>query len=418
MDDNVISQVLGVALIVMLVLLVVFVIVYILLKLKTSDRSSKKNNQTINLNNGQTGNDKKANIEKNTISNLYSKQSIFDFMEFENIEDNMIVQKNGKRYVMVIECQGINYDLMSEMEKISVEEGFQQFLNTLRHPIQIYIQTRTVNLGKSLASYRQKIREIENRYNKMTFEYRNMQASETYSQSDLDKYFYELTKQKNLLEYGKDILSNTEQMSLNKNVLNKKYYVVVSYYVEENSEEKYDKDEIRNMAFSELYTKSQALIRTLSGCSIIGKILNSKELIELLYMAYNRDDAELYGIDTAIRAGYDSLYSTSQDIFEKKMKVLDNKIQQAAIEKANNAIDKVKSAKQKKVEEKEQNMDDLINTLAKIIIKENRQYIGQDVAEQAIEEIDVPNQEKEEEENVQETKETKTRRGRKKVTEQ
>ena len=53
-----------------------------------------------------------------------------------------------------------------------------------------------------------------------------------------------------------------------------------------------------------------------------------------------------------------------------------------------------------------------------IIIKENRQYIGQDVAEQAIEEIDVPNQEKEEEENVQETKETKTRRGRKKVTEQ
>ena len=64
MDDNVISQVLGVALLVMLVLLVVFVIVYILLKLKTSDRSSKKNNQTINLNNGQTGNDKKANIDR------------------------------------------------------------------------------------------------------------------------------------------------------------------------------------------------------------------------------------------------------------------------------------------------------------------------------------------------------------------
>ncbi len=56
----------------------------------------------------------------------------FDFMEFNGVEDNMIVQKNGKRYIMVIECQGINYDLMSQMEKVGVEEGFQQFLNTLR----------------------------------------------------------------------------------------------------------------------------------------------------------------------------------------------------------------------------------------------------------------------------------------------
>lgn len=39
-------------------------------------------------------------------------------MEFDKIEDNMIVQKNGKRYLMVVECQGINYDLMSRMEKM------------------------------------------------------------------------------------------------------------------------------------------------------------------------------------------------------------------------------------------------------------------------------------------------------------
>ena len=30
----------------------------------------------------------------------------------------MISQKNGSKYVMVVECQGINYDLMSEVDKI------------------------------------------------------------------------------------------------------------------------------------------------------------------------------------------------------------------------------------------------------------------------------------------------------------
>ena len=81
------------------------------------------------------------------------KQSIFNFMEFESIEDNMIIQKKNRKYIMVVECQGINYDLMSGVEKNSVELGFVQFLNTLRYPIQLYIQTRTINLESSISEY-------------------------------------------------------------------------------------------------------------------------------------------------------------------------------------------------------------------------------------------------------------------------
>ena len=57
----------------------------------------------------------------------YKTESIMDFMEFDTVVDNMISQKDGMRYIMVVECQGINYDLMSEVEKNSVEEGFIQF---------------------------------------------------------------------------------------------------------------------------------------------------------------------------------------------------------------------------------------------------------------------------------------------------
>ena len=413
MDESVISQMLGILLGVLFGILIILILVYVILRFRFNKRAKNKNDEEeINVDSEPIEKPKvKKNNEQQGVQ--YTKQSIFDFMEFDTIEDNMIIQKELKKYIMIIECQGINYDLMSQMEKVSVEEGFQQFLNTLRHPIQIYIQTRTINLEDNINRYRDKIKEIEQKYNKMLYEYRRMQEVGAYSQDELRKYFYELTKQKNLLDYGKDIVANTEKMSLNKNILNKKYYVVVSYYVEESNSDKYDKEEIRNIAFSELYTKSQALIRSLSACSVSGKILDSKELVELLYMAYNRDDAEVYGLNTVLDAQYDSLYSTSQDVFEKKLRYLDRIIQEKASEKANEAVEKAKSKAQEAAESREENMDELINNLAQLIIKENRQYIGADVAEQAIREIE----KKEDKENVGQEENKRTRRGRKKKVE-
>ena len=91
----------------------------------------------------------------------YTKQSIFKFMQFDKIEDNMIVQDKGQRYLMVIECEGINYDLMSKVEKTAVEAGFVQFLNTLRYPIQLYVQTRTVNIGDSIQNYNNRLAALK-----------------------------------------------------------------------------------------------------------------------------------------------------------------------------------------------------------------------------------------------------------------
>ena len=89
-------------------------------------------------------------------------------MEFDKIEDNMVITKNGTKYVMVVECQGVNYDLMSSVEKNAVEEGFIQFLNTLRHPVQLYIQTRTINLERSIDGYKSRLSDIDKKIPKLT----------------------------------------------------------------------------------------------------------------------------------------------------------------------------------------------------------------------------------------------------------
>ena len=355
MSNNEISQILSIVLGVMFFILMILITIFVVLKLNENKKEKKA--QDILSGKEETDKKKKEKEELHKISQLYSKQSIMDFMEFEKIEDNMIIQKKGRRYLMVVECQGINYDLMSQPEKIAVEEGFQQFLNTLRHPIQIYIQTRTINLESSINTYKSKIKEIEDNYNQNLFRYNQMREAGIYSQEDIEKSFYELTKQRNLLEYGRDLVTNTEKMSLNRSILNKNYYIIIPYFSEDAGDGQYDYEEIKNMAFSELYTKAQSIIRTLTASSISGKILSSQELVELLYVAYNRDDSEIFGIEKAAAAGYDELYSTAPDVFEKKMRVLDETIRQKGIELANETIEKVKSRPQQLAEEKENSLE-------------------------------------------------------------
>ncbi|MCI8412444.1 MAG: hypothetical protein HFJ40_08545 [Clostridia bacterium] len=377
MNNDEITNLLTIVLIIMIVILFILAIIFVILKVKTSN-SNKKKEQKIETSEMPKKND--------TIN--YNKQSIFSFMEFDKIEDNMIVRKNGNKFLMVIECQGVNYDLMSGLEKNSVEQGFLQFLNTLRYPIQIYVQTRTVNLESALINYKDRVREIKDRLAKKQMEYARKEGL-GYNKEEIDKSKLEVTRERNLYEYGIDIINSTERMSLNKNILRKHYYVIIDYVPEDINTNNYAKEEISNMAFSELYTKAQSVISALGVCGVNGKILDSNELAELLYIAYNRDESEIYDLEKAINAEYDELYLTAPDVLDKRIKELNRRIEEEARVRANEAIIEVMDDREnaKKVREKEAEMDELINQMAQFIIEENEQLVGADIAEEAKEKV-------------------------------
>ena len=402
MDSNQLINFLTILLGIMTGVLFILCVVFLILKIKSKEPKKK------------TVSSKKTDRQstKNVVTQSYSKESIFKFMEFEKIDDNMKIQKNGKRFLMVIECQGINYDLMSGLEKNSVEQGFLQFLNTLRYPIQIYVQTRTVNLGGSINSYKERINEISKQYAEKQMNYNQKVRSGQYTEKELEKEKYELVRQRNLYEYGIDIINNTERMSLNKNILSKHYYVIIPYYLEESSNSAYSQDEISNIAFSELYTKAQSIISSLMVCGINSKILDSTELAELLYVAYNRDESEIFNLRRALNAGYEDLYSTAPNVLDKRMKELDLKIEEDAIKKANEAIQDVveENEKQARVKRKEEELNQLIDDMARTLIKRNRRAVGADVADAAIEKIDNDSKKKTNEKGGEENEKKTTRR--------
>lgn len=370
------------AIIACLIFFIISVLIFalIIISIKEKRKNQNKVDSSSNKENKNNNQVKKASI-------LYTPESIIDFMDFEKIEDNMISQKNGK-FLMVVECHGINYDLMSEMEKISVEEGFLAFLNTLRTPIQLYIQTRTVNLEKSIDNYKNRLSEIEKKYNSLQLDYESLLKNENATKNDFDKIRYEILKQKNLKEYTEDIIRDVKRQSLNQSILSKKYYVIVQCYQSEIVSGDYNKDEIKNMAFSELYTRARSIINSLFACQVVGKILNSDELVELLYMAYNRDDADALSVEKMSQAGLSDLYSTAPDVLDKKAKALDKLIEQEAMNLANEKINEVKREKEQLIIEKERDKEKIIKKKAKEVIEKHRKYIGEEISDKAISKLE------------------------------
>ena len=395
------TQMLILILVCAFVALFILVVIYMLLKARDNKKVEKHE---------EIKTSSKNKPDRKEVSHQLDRKSIFDFMEFDKIEDNMVIQKNGRRFIMAIECQGINYDLMSGVEKTGVEEGFVQFLNTLRFPIQLYVQTRTVNLESSINTYKKRVDQVEANLFRLTQQYNQMVESGQYTKEQLSKAFYEVTKQRNLYEYGKDIIYDTEKMSLNKNILNKKYYIIISYSPNESGTDDFDKQEIQAISFSELYTRAQSVIRTLSACSVNGKILNSAELSELLYVAYNRDESETFDLKKAIKGDYDALYSTAPDVLEKRIKELDKEIEQKAMDKVTEQVEKYRSRVREQVEQKENSLDMLADEMANLILDQNREYLGNDVVDSILNENNT-----EEGGKVEDEKKQKKTRGRKKT---
>ena len=293
--------------------------------------------------------EKKADQNYGKFTGNLTRESIFEFMEFDEIVDNMIVRKNGTQYIMILQCNGVNYDLMSEDEKISVEEGFVQFLNTLRFPIQLYIQSRTLNLRDIIDEYKSRVDNLTIEIDKL--DAKIAQAQMAGNRALKEKLEFEKRRKINILEYGIDITDYVDKLSSNRNVLQQRTYVVVSYYSAEigGGLDRYSKEEIYNMCFAELYTRCQNIASALATSQISSTILDSEELAELLYVAYNRDEAEVLQLAKALDSQYDALYSSGKDVLTKKQEKLDQEINIAAIDMATDSL--LKADRQKQIEE-------------------------------------------------------------------
>ncbi len=360
------------------VVLLVFGIIFLVFINKQKKKSGLDNK------NNKTGVKENSASKSNSSSNSnVAREDIFNFMEFDKIIDNMIVQNNGTKFTMAIKCKGINYDLMSEIEQIAVEEGFITFLNTLRFPIQLYVQAQNIDLKSAISTYKQNANSIREEYESANKEYTNLVEQFDSDENEVAKAEEKRERVLNVYEYASDIINYVERLSLNKNLLQRNFYVLVSYYTSEiTSASTFDKSEIVNICYNELLTRAQTIISALASCSVAGEVLSSNDLADLMYMAYNRDDKGFLSVKEAIQSGFYRLYSTSEDVFMKKQEKLQEQID---IEAQYRALDAMKQAiKEGKYIPPEVEKLDVVDRISKqaaeIVKKEN---LPDDVKEKA-----------------------------------
>jgi type IV secretory pathway VirB4 component len=209
-------------------------------------------------------------------SNPNSTQNTLQIAE---IRDGIVIMNDGS-FRAVVMAKSINFDLMSPQERDSVEFAYQGFLNSLYFPVQIFVNSRKVDLRP----YIEKLDKIRSEHDNMLLAllmedyigYIDALAQQT---NIMDKKFYvvipffnvpdvqqAITQSKNFFVGLKDLFSNKEQhVTINEQDLDKA------------------KDELRN--------RVQAVLGGLQDAGIKSIPLDTQELIELYYDVYNPDTA-------------------------------------------------------------------------------------------------------------------------------
>ncbi len=364
--------------IVMLVILGVFGIVFFVVVKKQNEGIDSKSGESSTRGKESSSKEKKHEIKK---------EDVFDFMEFDEISDNMIIQNKGTRYTMMIQCKGINYDLMSDVEQLSVEEGFITFLNTLTSPIQLYVQAQNLDLKGTIKVYKQHVDKIKEEFENVNQEYNRVNEAFDSTKEEISNIEKERNKTLNVYEYASDIVNYVERISLNKSLLQRTFFVLVSYNSSEiNAIDRFSKEEVRNICYNELVTRAQSIINGLAGCSVAGRILNSNEIADVLYTAYNRDDKGLMSVKEALDSGFYRLYSTSEDIFLKKQKKLQEEIDNEARIKALETLkESIKEGEYISPRIKQLDIEEKISKKASEIVR--RENVPVDIKEKANEKL-------------------------------
>jgi hypothetical protein len=198
-----------------------------------------------------------------------------DFVPIQEIRDGVIVLKNGGMRAIIL-ASSLNFALKSTDEQASILMQFQNFLNSLDFPIQIFIQSKKLDIRPYIAL-------LEDRYKDQQSELMKIQVRE-------------------YIEFIKTFVEST-------NIMSKSFFVVIPYdpplisagknpldkfmpgkKSEGSQKESADQQfqEYRSQLEQRMAVVEQGLVR----CGIRAAELGTEEVVELYYKLFNPGETE------------------------------------------------------------------------------------------------------------------------------
>lgn len=194
------------------------------------------------------------------------------------IREGMVIMADGS-FRAVIACKSINFDLMSSREREGVEYSYQNFINALYFPTQIFIRSQRVDIGPYLDKLSAIRRSNDNMLlNVLMDDYIEFIDALSQEANIMDKSFFIV------IPYFTDG-DAAKLVSQGKGFFDKFFGANKQKIVTKINKETYDKakDEIRN--------RVDSVMNGLLQVGIQASPLTTKQLGELYYNVYNPDTA-------------------------------------------------------------------------------------------------------------------------------
>ncbi len=200
-------------------------------------------------------------------------------LEIAEIRDGIVIMNDGS-FRSVIMVKSINFDLMSPQEREAVEYSYQGFLNSLYYPVQLFVRSQKVDLRP----YIEKLDKIRSEHDNMLLallmeDYIYFMGELSVQTNIMDKKFYIVVPYIPVVDAQKAVQASKNFLtSLMGTFSTKEQHVVIN-----EADLEAAKTELRN--------RVQSTLSGLLQCGIQGLPLDTQELIELYYDAYNPDTA-------------------------------------------------------------------------------------------------------------------------------
>jgi len=185
------------------------------------------------------------------------------FLEMEDIREGVLILKD-KSLRGVLAVSSLNFALKSEEEQNAIIYQFQNFLNSLDFPVQIYIQSRRLNL----TGYLEKLELLEKE-----------------QKNELLKI-----QTRSYIEFIKNLMAGGS-------IMTKNFYLVVPFHpvLVPGAKRKSPTltDEEFERAKTQLWQRMEFVAHGLRSCGLFCAPLNTQELIELFWSIYHPEEAEI-----------------------------------------------------------------------------------------------------------------------------
>ena len=190
------------------------------------------------------------------MQNDKSENSSLDIAQ-DFLRNGMIILPNHC-YRAVIDCSSINYNLKTEGERDQIEMSFQQFINSIKFPISIFLQTKEIDNTRRVQGLKEEVANT-------LVEFPSMKTYADHFLAEMDNLNARI--------------GNNQQ---------KKRYIVVTYDDAAGLENLTDGEKAA-LSNQELHNRCTAVIGALNAVGIISHEMSTAELIELVYSCYNRE---------------------------------------------------------------------------------------------------------------------------------